>query len=805
MSVGSGHTTLTLPARVDEYFSLETHAFGLTSSDGYKALDLYKRASVGLVTRREPAMTERERQRFHDRMRVLGRFSAICDLQSYGIDSDGTCFAVFPVFDGQALGSAVGGVGEADRRFLQAIRIVDRCHQVGLICGDLTSNSFWLDREGNVKIVGVIGLEGMSDGQRLTSRATPDSLPYLAPEQRNGEEIVLATDVYALGILGYYLFTKQFPFAPDDDMSTPPRPSTMNPKVPEWVDEVLPRCLAPEPLYRFQSAGQMLEAITGAREAVQSRASVPVPVDTPSSSAKSANMGVQQIVVAHGKRLGSDSLRHDKGEAPKKTRKLPLVGYVAAGTIIAVGALIGAQWINNGGGVSTSGRGGEVQDTVADASNPGSGIHGDFDKYLQDLVASEDPLAHDELVRKAKEASKPDRRRMVEKAIFDRSRRLGLVRSAEHLRAWFNSLTGDKLPSAYEALLRTVDPSMPLDSRASSLKQLYLSHPQVIVRLAAALALDTRDMDGYHDVLAPLVGDLTRQADASKRSTVALILGTPELSSLFAEDVGKLVDSIPDEDVPWLLQQLGQRGDTHTRFVAGVSLNRKLFSPAKNVFLELIKSRTDLPNAVMASLVRGVVGTMTVGDIGAFGTWYDLDADEALFAVAVDASDPSLSIAAFDTLGSKSITDVCVSGLIDWVRRQYFEKRGDFSKTIGILALHNKYSDQEIYESLAVFDKYARNRELMKILLQADSPAIMTAVMRKYSKTMDTTTLVGLLRHPEPKVRSSAVLALEGKNDVGVLKIVLDAYEAETDPEVKAFYEENVGVVRDRKKSRESE
>lgn len=799
MSVGSDHTTLTLPGRVDEYFSLETHAFGLTSSDGYKALDLYKRASVGLVTRREPALTDREMQRFHDRMRVLGRFSAICDLQSYGIDSDGTCFAVFPVFDGQSVGVGTGGVAEADRRFLQSIRIVDRCHQVGLICGDLTANSFWLDREGNVKFVGVVGLEGVSDGPLLVSRANPESLPYLAPEQQRGQEAVLATDVYALGVLGYYLFTKRFPFPPEGGDGEIPHPSSINPKIPAWVDEVLPRCLTLEPLYRFQSAGQILEAISGAREAATSKASVPVLIETPTT--RTANLGVKQIVVSSGKRIGSESMRSPKTVEPKKGisgKPLTLAGYIAGGALIAVGALFGAQIIGGGKGSNLQGNGGGVGDTVVDASN--SGAQGDFDKYLQDLIASEDPLAHDELVRKAKDSTKTERRKVVEKAIFDRSRRLGLVRSAEHLRAWFSSLSGDKLPSAYESLLRTIDPSMPLEARATSLKQLYLSHPQVVVRLTAALALDTRDMEGFHDILAPLVGDLTRQADAAKRSTVALILGTPELSSLFAEDVGKLVDSIPDEDVSWLLQQLGQRGDSHTRFVAGVSLNRKLFSPAKNVFLELIKSRPDLPNAVMASLVRGVVGTMTVSDIGAFGTWYDLDADEALFAVAVDAEDPSIAIAAFDTLGSKSITDPSVAGLIEWVRKQYFEERGNFARTIGILALHNKYSDKEIYEALGVFDKYARNRELMKILLQSDTPSILSTVMQKYSKVMDTSTLLGLLRHAEPKVRSEAVVAIKDTNDVGVLKIVIDSYEAETDPDVKKVYEANIGVVRDRSK-----
>jgi hypothetical protein len=728
--------------------------------------------------------------RFHDRMKMMSRLSGTCEMSSYGIDVNGTAFAVFPVFDGHAISASVQTFPEAERRMLACLRIVERLHQMSIVCGDLSTGSFWLDREGNVKFVGVIGADRGIEPEEL-NRLAPDLATFLSPEQKRGESPTTASDIYSIGVITYALFYRELPrFSDQGSIIVAATSSSGEVTPPEWVEGIVARCCSVEPSVRFASITQLLEAISEARIAMKTRAEMPVIIE-PVSRGNSQD-GVRQIIVSPRKASGAS--RTTKAEVPvASVFRSKLLRYTVAGCVIGGLTLAAAQMVAKPKPVVPV-----VPKRDSAVGADGSAIDGSEQKYFDELVLSDDPLAHEDLIRTAREAKVPSRRQMAERALLERTKRLTLVRSSDQIKAWLAGIDASKQPQGYEQMLRSIDPAMPLDHRSKLLKTLYLTYPQVTTRVVAALALDTRDFAGYRDVLAPLVGDLTRQPDASSHATLSLILGTPDLSNLFAEDVHSSVEEIPDADVSWLLEQLGTRGDTNTRFVAQLALTRNLFSPARRVFLELVKKRSDLPKGVLAALVRAATGTLSVGDIGAFGVWYDLDAVEALFAIAVDSPDQPTRVAAFDTLGSKSVSDSCIAGLLDWVKRKKWDERHLYAKAIGTLALHNIFSPSEIREALAVFDKEVRNRDLLRVLLQSDTPAVMEGIMSRYATILEPTTLIELLRHSDPGVRRSAIRALKSSNDVGVLKMVLDAYAVEKDPEVRAEYEKEMAVIRER-------
>jgi nucleotide-binding universal stress UspA family protein len=96
-------------------------------------------------------------------------------------------------------------------------------------------------------------------------RAPIGSAPYIAPEQVMGVRWEPRSDVFALGAVLYELATGRTPFGSPSTRGAlrqrlwrdPVPPRAIVPAVPEWLQEVILRCLAPDPADRYPSAAQV--------------------------------------------------------------------------------------------------------------------------------------------------------------------------------------------------------------------------------------------------------------------------------------------------------------------------------------------------------------------------------------------------------------------------------------------------------------------------------------------------------------------------------------------------------------------
>jgi CubicO group peptidase (beta-lactamase class C family)/streptogramin lyase len=92
---------------------------------------------------------------------------------------------------------------------------------------------------------------------------------YMAPEQIEGKKIDGRTDIYALGAMLYHMVTGRPPFEGSDALTVavkhlqdePVAPSRVNPDVPQAWDGLILKALAKDPRERFQSAGEMAQAV----------------------------------------------------------------------------------------------------------------------------------------------------------------------------------------------------------------------------------------------------------------------------------------------------------------------------------------------------------------------------------------------------------------------------------------------------------------------------------------------------------------------------------------------------------------
>ena len=132
-------------------------------------------------------------------------------------------------------------------------------HEKGVLHRDLKPGNVMLDARGHVRLTD-FGLAGISEeikGKEVRS-GTP---AYMAPEQLAGKEVTVRSDIYALGLMLYELFTGKRPYegASLEELirlrneSTPETPASLVGDLNPAVESIILRCLEPNPTARPSS------------------------------------------------------------------------------------------------------------------------------------------------------------------------------------------------------------------------------------------------------------------------------------------------------------------------------------------------------------------------------------------------------------------------------------------------------------------------------------------------------------------------------------------------------------------------
>jgi serine/threonine protein kinase len=140
-------------------------------------------------------------------------------------------------------------------------------HTKGVLHRDLKPANIMLDGRGQVVITD-FGLAGVADNLRGAEirSGTP---AYMAPEQLAGKEVTMRSDIYALGLVLYEVFTGKRAVAESPALArsrgdhTPSRPSSVVKDLDPIVEKVILRCLEEEPSARPPTALAVAAALSG--------------------------------------------------------------------------------------------------------------------------------------------------------------------------------------------------------------------------------------------------------------------------------------------------------------------------------------------------------------------------------------------------------------------------------------------------------------------------------------------------------------------------------------------------------------
>jgi tRNA A-37 threonylcarbamoyl transferase component Bud32 len=193
----------------------------------------------------------------------------VCRVYDVG-EFDGHTFLSMEYVDGEDLASLLRRIGRfsQDRAIELARQIcagLAAAHDRGVVHRDLKPANIMLDGGGRIRITD-FGLAGAT-GEVLRA-GTP---AYMAPEQLSGGEVTPRSDIYALGLVFYEMFTGQRALDAQNMAELIARrergeitpPTTLVRDLDEQIERVIMRCLEADPARRPASALGVAAALPG--------------------------------------------------------------------------------------------------------------------------------------------------------------------------------------------------------------------------------------------------------------------------------------------------------------------------------------------------------------------------------------------------------------------------------------------------------------------------------------------------------------------------------------------------------------
>lgn len=315
---------------------------------------------------------------FLERFRAEARHTAalahpnIATTYDYG-EAAGSAYLVMELVPGQPLSDILADEGSlppqrAALLLAQAAHGLSAAHAVGVVHRDVKPGNLLVTPDGRVKVTD-FGIARAGDAAPLTATGqVMGTAQYLAPEQAMGKPSSPASDVYALGVVGYEVLTGTRPFVGDSQVAVAmahvtAEPPTLPDHLPSGLRALIERSLAKDPRQRPADGGVFASAAEAAARGDD--AAVLVLLGAAEAAAAGADAGPPTQPVDAATQVMAPPAAAAVGAvppvapardvtppvAPARRRRMtgPLLALLALVAFLVVGALVAGDAFGPGG------------------------------------------------------------------------------------------------------------------------------------------------------------------------------------------------------------------------------------------------------------------------------------------------------------------------------------------------------------------------------------------------------------------------------------------------------------------------
>jgi tetratricopeptide (TPR) repeat protein/tRNA A-37 threonylcarbamoyl transferase component Bud32 len=244
----------------------------------YRAIDRLTQQTVALkrVTTHDQSMTTRLALAREFQTLASLRHPYIMSVLDYGFDSEQRPYFVMPLLDNaqdiKTAAKAVDGYGKV-RLLIQLLQALSYLHRRGIVHRDLKPANVLVNQEGVVKVLD-FGLAVEVEKAKEIS----GTLLYMAPEVLRMDGASPSSDLYAVGIIAFEMFTNVHPFDADDTAQLvqniilkavnvsqiEAENAALNPREVDALRAIVGRLTAKEPSERYHDAYDVMIALSHA-------------------------------------------------------------------------------------------------------------------------------------------------------------------------------------------------------------------------------------------------------------------------------------------------------------------------------------------------------------------------------------------------------------------------------------------------------------------------------------------------------------------------------------------------------------
>ncbi len=241
----------------------------------YKAYDAELGRTVAIkLVRKELATSRQIMQRFKQELLLASKISHKNILRIHDLgEVDGIKFITMAYVEGTDLAGLIEKSGrlpqERALKFAkQLCAALDAAHNEGVVHRDLKPQNILIDQADQL-YVSDFGLAKSlePDMTAMTQAGQVLGTPrYMSPEQVESKDLDHRSDLYSLGLIFYEMFTAELPFRAESTFQLMYKqvheaaadPRTICPELPDYLANIVLKCLEKDPARRYQNAQEIL-------------------------------------------------------------------------------------------------------------------------------------------------------------------------------------------------------------------------------------------------------------------------------------------------------------------------------------------------------------------------------------------------------------------------------------------------------------------------------------------------------------------------------------------------------------------